>query len=94
MIKTFKDKETKAIFNLEYSKRLPSHLQHIALRKLYMIDAAEDLKDLRIPPGNHLESLNGDRSGQHSIRINGKYRICFIWDDGDVFDVEIADYHS
>ena len=94
MIKTFKDKEARKIFNLDHSKRLPSHIQHIALRKLSMIDAAENIRDLRIPPGNRLESLNGNRSGQFSIRINDQYRICFVWDDGDVFDVEITDYHS
>jgi proteic killer suppression protein len=90
---TFADKETEKIYNQEYSKALPANMQRLALRKLIMLDNALDLNDLRVPPGNHLEALYGDREGQHSIRINDKYRICFSFDDGNVYDVEIVDYH-
>ena len=93
MIKSFADKETKKIYNQEYSKVLPTDIQRIALRKLIMIDNAADLNDLRVHPGNRLELLHADREGQYSIRINGQYRICFTYDDGDCFDVEIVDYH-
>ncbi len=93
MIMTFADKETEKIYNQEYSKALPANMQRLALRKLIMLDNALDLNDLRVPPGNHLEALYGDREGQHSIRINDKYRICFSFDDGNVYDVEIVDYH-
>ena len=68
-------------------------MQRVALRKLRMLDAAEKLDDLRVPPGNRLERLRGDRSGQHSIRINDQWRICFRWQAGDAYDVEIVDYH-
>ncbi len=68
-------------------------MQNVALRKLRMLDAATRLDDLRVPPGNRLERLRGDRSGQHSIRINDQWRICFRWDSGDAYDVEIVDYH-
>jgi len=68
-------------------------VQNVALRKLRMLDAATRLDDLRVPPGNRLERLRGDRSGQHSIRINDQWRICFRWDSGDAYDVEIVDYH-
>ena len=68
-------------------------MQRIALRKLRMLNRAEDLNDLRVPPGNRLEALKGQRKGQHSIRINDQWRICFLWQDKDVFDVEITDYH-
>ncbi len=68
-------------------------MQRIALRKLRMLNRAEDLNDLRVPPGNRLEALKGKRKGQHSIRINDQWRICFLWQDKDVFDVEITDYH-
>ena len=93
MIKTFADKGTERIFNQEYSKIIPSNLNRIALRKLIMIDVSKTLDDLRIPPANHLEALQGDREGQYSIRINDKYRICFYFEDGDAYDVEIVDYH-
>lgn len=95
MIKSFKDKETERIFNQEFSKRIPRSIAKVALRKLMMIDAAEDLNDLRIPPANHLESLQGDREGQWSIRINKQWRIVFrpALDGKHYEDVEIVDYH-
>jgi proteic killer suppression protein len=93
MIKSFKDKETEKLFNRHFSKKLPQDLQHLARRKLVMLDAAPELNALRIPPGNRLEALKGDRKGQHSIRINYQWRVCFMWKTGDAYDVEIADYH-
>lgn len=93
MIKSFKDKETEKLFNRHFSKKLPQNLQHLARRKLVMLDAAPELNTLRIPPGNKLEALKGDRKGQHSIRINDQWRVCFRWKTGDAYDVEIADYH-
>lgn len=92
MIKSFKDKETEKVFNRNYSKKLPETIQQRALRKLRMIDAAADI-DLRVPPGNRLEALSGNREGQHSVRINNQWRICFTWSGGDAYDVEIVDYH-
>ncbi len=94
MIKTFKCKETLRIFNKKYSKIIPSELHKIALRKLLIIDAAIDLNDLKIPPGNKLEALRGNRKGQYSIRINDQYRICFKWLEGYAIDLEILDYHK
>lgn len=93
MIKSFRDKETEKIYNQFFSKKLPSSIQRIALRKLIMIDNARDINDLRIPPSNHLEQLHGDREGQYSIRINDQFRVCFVYDDGDYYQVEITDYH-
>ena len=96
MIKSFKCKETNKIFNREYAKKLPTNIQRIAFRKLRMLNRAHILNDLKIPPvppGNKLELLSGDRSGQYSIRINDQWRICFKWNDQDAFDVEIVDYH-
>ncbi len=93
MIKSFKDKETEKVFNRNYSKKLPEMIQQRALRKLRMINAAADINDLRVPPGNRLEALGGGREGQHSIRINNQWRICFTWSQGDAYDVEIVDYH-
>ncbi len=93
MIKSFKDKETELIFTQRFSKRIPHQIQHIALRKLIMIDNAKSLMDLRVPPANKLEALHGDREGQYSIRINDQYRIVFVYRDGDFYDLEIADYH-
>lgn len=93
MIKSFRSKETEKVFNLKYSKKLPPEIQQRALRKLKMLDAAESINDLRVPPGNRLEELGGDRKGQHSIRINNQWRICFIWHDEDAWEVEITDYH-
>lgn len=93
VINTFADKETEKVFFQVFSKKLPQSIQHIALRKLMMLDAAEALEDLRIPPSNHLERLQGDREGQYSIRVNRQYRICFEMSGKDVYDVEIVDYH-
>jgi proteic killer suppression protein len=93
MIRSFADRETERIWNGERSRRLPPEIQDTALRKLRLIQAAQRLDDLRIPPGNRLEALAGDRRGQHSIRINGQWRICFRWQDGEAEDVEICDYH-
>ncbi|MFH1942791.1 MAG: type II toxin-antitoxin system RelE/ParE family toxin [bacterium] len=93
MINTFKDKETEKIYNREYSKKLPQNIQRIAMKKLWMLDATPDLNSLRIPPGNRLELLHGDRQGQYSIRINDQWRICFRWRDVNADDVEIIDYH-
>ncbi len=93
MIRTFKDKETEKIYNQSFSKRLPHDIQHIALRKLIMIDNAHSLDDLKVPPSNHLEKLSGDRAGQYSIRINDRFRICFKTDGIDTYEVEIVDYH-
>jgi proteic killer suppression protein len=93
MIKTFRDKETEKIFNRLVSRKLPSTIQHLARRKLVILDAATELNALRVPPGNRLEALRGDRKGQHSIRINDQWRICFRWKSGDAYNVEIADCH-
>jgi proteic killer suppression protein len=93
MIKSFRDKETEKIFNKQLSDKLPQNIQRIARKKLIILDAAPELNDLRIPPGNRLETLKGNRKGQHSIRINDKWRICFKWNDGDAYGVEITDYH-
>ncbi len=93
MIKNFRCAANERIFNLKFSKRLPESIQPIALRKLKFLHAAADLNDLRIPPSNHLEALKGSRKGQHSIRINQQWRVCFKWQDGNALDVEIVDYH-
>ncbi|MBA3631427.1 MAG: type II toxin-antitoxin system RelE/ParE family toxin [Acidobacteria bacterium] len=93
MIKSFADKETERIFGREFSRKLPSDIQKVARRKLEILDAAERLNDLQIPPANRLEKLSGNRAGQHSIRINDQWRICFIWRDEDAYGVEIIDYH-
>lgn len=94
MIKSFKFRETEKIFNREYSLKLPSSIQRTALRKLWMIDAAQTINDLRTPPSNHLEQLKSNRRGQYSIRINEQWRICFKWHQGDAYEVEITDYHN
>jgi proteic killer suppression protein len=93
MIKSFRCKETQKIFEREYSRRILYSIQRTAMRKLWMIDAAITLNDLRVPPSNHLEKLHGKRKKQHSIRINKQWRICFTWRQGDAYDVEITDYH-
>lgn len=93
MIKSFASKETEKLFNREISRKIQNSIQKIARRKLEILDAAEALQDLRIPPSNHLEKLSGDRRGKHSIRINKQWRICFEWHDGDAYNVEIVDYH-
>jgi proteic killer suppression protein len=93
MIKSFADRETESIWSGRRSRRLPGEIQVIALRKLRLINAANSVNDLRIPPGNRLEMLKGNRSGQYSIRINDQWRICFTWQEGEANNVEIADYH-
>ena len=93
MIKSFRDKETEKIFNRLFSRKLPQNIQHIARRKLIILDAAPELNALRIPPGNKLESLKRERKDQHSIRINDQWRICFNWKVGDAYNVEITDCH-
>lgn len=93
MIKTFRCKETRKIFNRSFSNKLPQAIQRTALRKLTQIHAAATIEFLRVPPSNHLEKLSGDREGQLSIRINEQWRICFKWREGDAYDVEITDYH-
>ena len=92
MIKTYADKDTKTLYETGHSKKYAS-FERIALRKLDMLNAACNVNALRIPPGNHLEQLGGNREGQYSIRINEQWRICFTWDGQDAFNVEIVDYH-
>lgn len=91
MIKSFRCRETEKVYRRTFSRKLPHDIQRIAMRKLWMIDAASELDALRIPPANHLEALHGDRGGQHSIRINQSWRVCFRWHAGDAFAVEIVD---
>jgi toxin HigB-1 len=93
MICSFRDRDTERIFRRERTRRLAPDVQRKAQRKLAVLDAAESLQDLRVPPGNRLEKLSGDRDGQQSIRINNQWRLCFRWRDGDAHDVEITDYH-
>jgi len=93
MIKSFRDRDTERLFQRQPVKKLGSDVQRTGLRKLRMLDAATTLDDLRVPPGNRLERLKGDRDGQHSIRINEQWRVCFLWRSGDAYDVEIVDYH-
>ncbi len=93
MIKTFANKETAAVFARKPVRRFGADLQRLALIKLALLHRAADVNDLRIPPGNRLEKLSGDRADQYSIRINGQWRLCFRFEDGDAFDVEIVDYH-
>ncbi len=93
MIRSFRDRETERVWSGAGSRRLPGDIQDAALRKLRLLDAAEKVDDLRLPPGNRLEALSGDRKGQHSIRVNQQWRICFRWTEGGCHDVEICDYH-
>ena len=93
MILSFRDTETARIWRGERSRRLPSDIQAVALRKLRLLNRSLVLNDLRVPPGNRLEALQADRAGQHSIRINSQWRICFVWTAGGPRDVEIVDYH-
>ena len=93
MIKSFADRETEKVYHQVFSSKLPQAMQRTALRKLIMLDDTGCLEDLRVPPGNRLERLSGDRSGQYSIRVNDQYRICFAVDGNDFCDVEIVDYH-
>ncbi|HLT89297.1 MAG TPA: type II toxin-antitoxin system RelE/ParE family toxin [Woeseiaceae bacterium] len=93
MIKSFRDRDSQKVFERQPVRRWPASVQRAALRKLLILDAAERLDDLRVPPGNRLEKLTGDRAGQYSIRINDQWRICFQWRHGDAYQVEITDYH-
>ena len=93
MIKSFKCKETSKIFHRLFSKKLPQSIQKLSIRKLWLLDAAIELNDLRIPAANRLETLKGNRKGKHSIRINDQCRICFKWHAGNAHNVEIIDYH-
>jgi toxin HigB-1 len=93
VIKSFKDKATEAVFNDEIRKGFPADLFKVIRRKLMLLDAAEALDDLKAPPGDRLEALKGNRAGQHSIRINDQFRICFVWTREGPKDVEIVDYH-
>ena len=93
MIRSFRCKETEKLFGRQFSRKLPPDVQRVARRKLEVLDAAEKLEDLRITPSNRLEKLLGKREGQHSIRINDQWRICFRWREGNAYDVEIVDYH-
>ncbi|CCI28596.1 type II toxin-antitoxin system RelE/ParE family toxin [Microcystis aeruginosa] len=93
MSQNFKDKEAQKVFERKHSRKLPLDIQQVALRKLRMLNRAETLQDLRVPPANRLERLVGDREGQYSIRVKDQWRICFVWQNGDALDVEIIDYH-
>lgn len=93
MIQSFADFETEKIWSGSSSRKLPTDIQAVALRKLRLLNQARVLEDLRAPPGNRLEALAGDRKGQHSIRVNDQWRICFVWEKGGPANVEIVDYH-
>lgn len=94
MIRSFRDPEAERISDRGRSRKLPANIHRVALRKLRQIDAATRLETLAVPPGNRLERLRGDRAGQCSVRINDQWRVCFVWRDGDAYDVEIVDYHD
>ncbi|MSP92692.1 MAG: plasmid maintenance system killer [Myxococcales bacterium] len=93
MIRSFADIETEKLFRREWLRRLPPDIQRTALRKLVQLDAVITLEDLRVPPGNRLEVLSGNRVGQHTIRINDQWRVCFVWKTDGAENVEIVDYH-
>jgi len=93
VIKSFADEGTRKFWEKGSSTTVPAHIRKAARRKLDMVDAAKQLEDLKVPPGNKLHPFLGDRRGQHAIWINAKYRICFVWKDGDAHDVQITDYH-
>ena len=93
VIGNYRDRDTQAVAERRRVGKFPEDIQKLAQAKLMMLNNAIDLNDLRVPPGNRLEALSGDREGQHSIRINAQWRICFAWRNGDAFDVEIVDYH-
>ena len=93
MIKSFKDADTKMLWETGKSRRIPANLRTTALKKLAILNWATNLHDLTVPGGNRLEALARDRKGQHSIRINDQYRLCFVWCDGDAVNVEVTDYH-
>ena len=93
MIKSFKNDLTKSVWNRKRVKGVPGDIFKVARRKLGFLEDAVDINDLRVPPGNRLEAMKGDRKGQHSIRVNDQWRVCFRWSNGNAFDVEITDYH-
>jgi toxin HigB-1 len=93
MIVSFKDADTEMLWETGKSRRIPANLRRVALRKLMILNAALELWNLRIPPNNRLEELTSDREGQHSIRVNDQYRICFVWNAGNAYEVEVVDYH-
>ncbi len=93
MIASFRDKETERLWQSGKSRRLPSDLRLRAFKKLAILNAAVALDNLKVPPGNQLEALRGNRAGQYSIRVNDQYRVCFVWRDGNAFEVEVIDYH-
>jgi proteic killer suppression protein len=93
VIRSFRDREAESLFRRERNRALPPALQRVALRKLVQLDAAESLEDLRVPPGNRLEALRGDRKGRHTIRVNDRWRVCFVWREGDAHEVEVVGYH-
>jgi proteic killer suppression protein len=93
VIVSFRDRETERLWRSGKSRRLPAELWRRAFQKLAILNAAITLENLQVPPGNQLEALRGDRAGQHGIRINDQYRVCFVWRNGNAFDVEIVDYH-
>lgn len=93
MIRSFKNSDTEKVWKREYVRRFGPELQRAAQKKLRLVNAASELNSLRVPPGNHLEKLVGNRAGQYSVRINGQFRICFVWTENGAEDVEITDYH-
>jgi proteic killer suppression protein len=93
MILSFRDKETEQLWQSGRNRRLPADLQRRAFKKLAILNAAVALENLKVPPGNQLEALRGNRAGQHSVRVNEQYRVCFVWRNGNAFEVEILDYH-
>ncbi|MDO8839610.1 MAG: type II toxin-antitoxin system RelE/ParE family toxin [Parvibaculum sp.] len=94
MIRSFRDKRTAALAEGRPAKGIPADVLRRAVAKLFMLDTVTRVEDLRVPPGNELEKLRGDRAGQYSIRVNRQWRICFVWRDGDAHDVEFVDYHN
>ena len=93
VIKSYRDGDTRAVAQRRRVRKLPEDIQRRAQKKLMILNNATDMNDLRVPPGNRLEALSGDRGGQHSIRINDQWRICFVWSGGDAYQVQIVDYH-
>lgn len=93
MIRTFKNKRTENLAAGRAPRSMPADVARRAVTKLFLLDTVTRLDDLRVPPGNRLEALSGERRGQHSIRVNDQWRICFVWRDGDAYDVEFVDYH-
>lgn len=93
VIRSYRNKDTQAVAERRRVRRLPEDIQRRAQRKLMILNNATNVNDLRVPPGNRLEALSGDRDGQHSVRINDQWRICFVWSDGNAYEVEIVDYH-